>query len=111
MSLILLIRSLASKRYIYIVAVIFLLSEIMSTYFCCVLKGLVYVAIIALLGCQPSFYIKCTKSNIHSSCDIKSVSNTKCIFLIYSYILQSLRLPYLIYLRVLCDGYYKKTQL
>ena len=44
------IRFSASKRHTRVVAVIFLLSEIMPTYSCYVLKGLVYVAIIALLG-------------------------------------------------------------
>jgi hypothetical protein len=41
------IRSLASKRRIYIVALIFLLGEIMPTYFCCIVKGLMYIAITA----------------------------------------------------------------
>ena len=44
------IRSLASKRRVYIIAVILLLSKIISTYSRCVLKGLVYIAIIAPLG-------------------------------------------------------------
>ena len=44
------IRSLASKHRAYIVAIILLLSKIMPTYSCCVLKGLVYVIIIAPLG-------------------------------------------------------------
>ena len=81
------IRSLASKRRAYIVAMILLLSEIMSTYSCCVLKGLVYIIIIAPLGCQPSFYAKYTKLNIRSSCNVKSVSNIKCVYLIHSCIL------------------------
>ena len=85
-----LVRFLASKRYTYIVAVIFLLSEIMPTYSRCVLKGLVYIAIIASLGRQPSSYIKCTKLNIHLSCDIRLVSNAKCVCFIRSYILRSL---------------------
>ena len=44
------IRFSASKRHTRVVAVILLLSKIMPTYFCCVLKGLVYIAIIAPLG-------------------------------------------------------------
>ena len=44
------IRSLASKRCACVVAVILSLSKIMSTYSRCVLKGLVYVIIIASLG-------------------------------------------------------------
>ena len=51
------VRSLASKRHAYIVAVIFLLSEIMPTYSRYVLKGLVYIVIIALFSCQPFFYL------------------------------------------------------
>ena len=46
-----LIKSLAFKRYICVIAIIFLLSEIMPTYSRCVLKGLIYIAIIASLGC------------------------------------------------------------
>ena len=45
------IRSLASKRRTCVVAVILLLGKIMPTYSCCVLKGLVYIIIIAPLGC------------------------------------------------------------
>ena len=44
------IRSSASKHCTYIVAVILLLSEIMPIYFRCVLKELVYIAIIGPLG-------------------------------------------------------------
>ena len=44
------VRSSASKCRAYIVAVILLLSKIMVTYSCCVLKGLVYIIIIAPLG-------------------------------------------------------------
>ena len=64
------IRSLASKRYAYIVAVIFLLSKIMPTCSRCVLKRLVYITIMAFLGCQPSFYAKCTKLNIYLSYNV-----------------------------------------
>ena len=105
------IRSSASKRRAYMVAMIFLLSKIMPTYSRCVLKGLVYIAIIAPLGRQPFSYTKYTKSNIRSSCDVKLVSIAKYTFLICSYILQSLQLPYLICLRVLYNSYYKKAQL
>ena len=44
------IRFLASKRRACVVAMIFSLSEIMPTYSRCVLKGLVYIIIIAPLG-------------------------------------------------------------
>ena len=81
------IRSLASKRYTYVVAMIFLLSKIMPTYSRYVLKGLVYIIIIAPLGCQPSFYTKYIKLNIYLSYDVRLVSNTKYTYLIRSYIL------------------------
>ena len=85
-----LVRSLASKRCAYVVAVILLLSKIMPIYSCCVLKGLVCIIIIALLGCQSSFYIKYTKLNIYLSYDVRLVSNAKCICLMRFYILRSL---------------------
>ena len=105
------VKSLVSRRRTYIVTVILSLSEIMPTYSCCVLKGLVYIIIIAPLGRQPSSYIKYTKSNIRSSYNVRLVFNAKYAFLIRSYILQSLQLPYLICLRVLYNSYCKKTQL
>ena len=77
------VRSSASKRRAYIIAVIFLLSKIMPIYSRYTEKKLVYIAIIAPSSCQSSFCIKCTKLNIYLSCNIKSVSNTKYIFLIY----------------------------
>ena len=104
-----LVRSLVSKRYAYVIAVILSLSKIMPTYSCCVLKGLVCIIIIAPLGHQPFSYTKCTKSNIYLSCNIKSVSNAKCVYFIYSYILQSLQLPYLICLRVLYNSCCRET--
>ena len=104
------VRSLASKRRAYIVAIILLLGKIMPTYSRCVSKGLVYIIIIASLGRQPFSYTKCTKSNIYSSCDVRSVSNTKCACLIRFYILRSLQLFYLICLRVLRDSYCGETQ-
>ena len=55
------IRSLASKRRAYIVAIILLLGKIMPTCSRCVSKGLVCVVIIAPLNRQPSSYTKCIK--------------------------------------------------
>ena len=104
-----LIRFLASKRCTYIVAVILLLSEIIPTYSRCVLKGLVYIIIMAPLGRQPSSYTKYTKLNIRSSYNVKSVSIAKCACLMRFCILQSLRLFYLIYLRVLYNSYCGET--
>ena len=106
-----LIRSLASKRRARVVTVILLLGKIMPTYSRYVLKGLVCVAIIALLGHQPFFYAKYTKLNMRLFCDIKLVSNTKYACLMRSYILRSLRLPYLICLRVLYNSYCGETRL
>ena len=81
------IRFLVSKRRTRVVAVILLLSKIILTYSRCVLKGLVYITIIALSSCQSSFYAKCTKSNIRSSCDVRLVSAAEYIYLIYSWVL------------------------
>ena len=84
------VRFLVFKRttyYFKLIAVILLLGKIMPTYFCYIEKGLVYIMIMASLGRQPSFYIKCTKLNIRSSCDIKLVSNAKYTCLICSYVL------------------------
>ena len=82
-----LVRSLASKHCAYVVTMILLLSEIMPTCSYCVLKGLVCIIIIASLGHQPSSCAKCTKLNIHLSCNIRLVSNAKCAFFIRFYIL------------------------
>ena len=79
------IRSLASKRRAYIVAVILLLGEIMPSYSYCNKKKLVYIIIIAPFSRQPSFYFKCTKLNIHLSYNVKSVSDTEYLYLIYLY--------------------------
>ena len=78
------IRSLVFKRLAYcfkLVAIILSLGEIMSTYSCCAEKGLMYIIIIALLGCQPSSYTEYTKLNMRSFCNVRSVSNIKCMFL------------------------------
>ena len=83
MSLIPPVRSLVFECRAYIIAMILLLSEIMPTYSCCVLKGLVYIIIITFLDRQPFSYAKYTKLNIRSSCDIRLVSNAKCIYFIY----------------------------
>ena len=64
------IRSTASKRYIYIAAVILLLSKVIPSYSYYANKGLIYITIMALSGRQPSFYIKCTKSNMPLSCNV-----------------------------------------
>ena len=73
------IRSLASERHTCTIAVIFLFGEIMPSYSYYEEKKLVYIIIITFFSRQPSFYIKCTKLNMCLSCNIKSVSNTKCL--------------------------------
>ena len=73
------IRFLASKYYTYTVAVILLLGEIIPSYSRYKEKKLVYIIIITPFSRQPSSYIKCTKLNIHSSYNVRSVSNTECI--------------------------------
>ena len=71
------IKSLASKYCIYIIAMILLLGKIMPLYFHYKKKKLVYIIIIAPFSRQPSFCIKCTKSNMRSFCNIKLMSNAK----------------------------------
>ena len=71
------IRSLAFKRHARAVAVILLLGEIMPSYSYYNEKKLVYIIIITPSNHQPSFCVKCTKLNIHLSCNVKLVSNTK----------------------------------
>ena len=103
------IRFLAFKHCAHAVAVILLLGEIMPSYSCCDEKKLVCITIVAPFSCQPFSYFKYTKSNIHLSCNVRLVSNAKCLYLIHLYSLQSLRLPYLIYLRVLYGSIHCKT--
>ena len=79
------VRSSVFKRRAYVVTIILLLGEIMPTYSCCVLKGLVYIIIIAPLGRQPSFYAKCTKLNIRLFYNIHLMSNTEYIFFAHLY--------------------------
>ena len=71
------IRFLAFKHYTYIVATILLLGEIMPLYSYYAKKKLVYIIIAVFSNHQPSFCVECTKSNIHSSCNVRSVSNAK----------------------------------
>ena len=78
------IRSLASKRHAYTVTVILLLGKIMPSYSHYKEKKLVYIIIIAPFSHQPSFCSKYTKLNICLSCNIKSVSNAKYIFMPFS---------------------------
>ena len=103
------VRSSASKYRSKLVSLILSLSEIMPSCSYCVEKRLSYIIILAPFSCQPFSYIKCTKSNMYLSCDIRLVSNTKYTYLIHPYVLRSLQLPYLIYLRVSRSSVYYKT--
>ena len=79
------VRSLVSAYYILLAVLIFLNGEIISFYSCCVKKGLIYITIIAPFGRQLAFYLKYTKVNTCSSCDVHSVSDNKYIFLLCWY--------------------------
>ena len=73
------IRSSVSKRCVCTVAVILLFNKIMPSCSCYKEKKLVYVVIVALFSRQPSSYIKYTKLNMCLSCNVRSVSDTKCL--------------------------------
>jgi hypothetical protein len=78
------IRSLIFKylaRRSKLVAVIFLFSEIMPSCSCYMEKGLVYIVIAALFSRQLSSCFKYTKLNMHSSCNVHSISDAECIYL------------------------------
>ena len=79
------VRSLIFKRLTYyfkLVAVILLLNKIIPTCLQCAEKGLIYIVIITLTSCQPSFYTKYTKLNMCFSCNVRLVFNIKCLFLV-----------------------------
>jgi hypothetical protein len=92
------IRYSLSNYYNRLVTTILSLSIVIPSYFCYAEKKLVYIAITALSGRQPSSYTKCTRVNIQSSYNIRSVSNAKYTRPI---ILYNRLVPYLIYYRVL----------
>ena len=73
------IRSLVFKCCAYVIVTILLLGEIMPIYSYYTKKKLVYITIIAFFSRQPFSCIKCTKLNICLSCNVRSVSNTKCL--------------------------------
>ena len=79
------IKSSASERRTYTVAVILLLGKIMPSYSYYKEKKLVYIIIVAPFSHQPSLYIEYTKLNIYLSYNIRSVSNTKYLYFIYPY--------------------------
>ena len=77
------IRFLVSARHAKLVAVILLLSKIIPFYSYYKEKKLVYIIIAASFSCQPFSYIKCTKSNMHLFCNIRSISNAEYLYFIY----------------------------
>ena len=68
---------MASERCTYIILVIFLLGKIMPSYSYYAEKKLVYITIVAFSSRQSSSYVKCTKLNMYSSCNVQLVSNTE----------------------------------
>jgi len=91
-----------AQRRARVVAVILSLGEVMPSCSRCVERGLVYVAIAAPSGRQPSFCSKCTSANMRSSYNVHLVSDVKCM---YARLLSlwSLLLPCSICLRVSCS--------
>ena len=84
------IRSFTSKRRALLTVLIFLDGEIINPYSYDVKKGLVYIIIIILLSCQPSFYLKYTKANTYLLYNIRFIPLNKYIFL-YHYTLYYIR--------------------
>ena len=90
------IKSSTSKHYTLLAILISLNREIISPYFYCVKKGLVYIIIISPFSRQPSFCLKCTKANTYLLYNICSVPLYKYIFLYYfirRYIYYNLLIP------------------
>ena len=77
------IRFSASKRRLRLVSLILSLGKIMPLYSYYIEKRLFYITILVSFSCQSSSYIKCTKLNIYLSCDVRLVSNAKCVYFIY----------------------------
>ena len=71
------IRSSIFKRRTQVVSKILSLSEVIPTYSRCAEKKLVYITIASPSSRQPSSYIECTKANIRSSYNVRSISDAK----------------------------------
>ena len=76
---------LQSQHYTKTIAFILSSSKVILLYSHYAKKGLVYIAIAAPSSRQPFFYSKCTSINIQLSCNVRSVSDTKCTFHVYLY--------------------------
>ena len=61
----------------------------MLLYLCCIKKGLIYITIASLTNCQPLSCAECTKANIYSFCNVRSVFDTKYIYILilWSYLI------------------------
>jgi len=90
---------LQTQRHTYTVTFILLSGEVIPLCSRYTKKGLVYIAIAAPSGHQPSSYSKCTSVNMRLLYNVRLVSNVECI---YTHLrsLWSRLLPYLIYCRV-----------
>ena len=81
MSLMPFIRLSISKRRALLAASISFNGEIISPCSHYMKKGLVCITIANPFGCQPSFYIECTKLNTYALCNMRSVSLNEYAFL------------------------------
>jgi len=65
------------ERWSYTVVSILLLGKIMPSYSCYAKEGLVCIIIASPINRQPSFYAKCTRANMRSSYNVRSIFNAK----------------------------------
>ena len=75
------VKLIVSKHHALFTSSIALNGEIISLYSYYTKKGLVCVTIADPFSHQPSSYSECTKLNTYASCDMRSVSLNKYIFL------------------------------
>jgi hypothetical protein len=80
-----LIRFTASKYCTLFTTSISLDGEIINPCSRYIKKGLVYIALTSPFGCQPFFYLKCTKVNTQLSYNIRSIPLNECIYLAVYY--------------------------
>jgi len=75
------LRLLSSTvRHTYIVTIILSLGKVILLYSRYIEKGLVYIVIVAPSSHQSFSYAECTHVNMHSSYNVRLVSNTKYIY-------------------------------
>ena len=80
------IRSSTSGRYNKLITLIISISKVMPSCSYYVEKGLVYIMIAAPSSRQPFSCTKCTKANMRSSYNVRSVSDAEyaCLLILYS---------------------------